>query len=520
MPNPNLFNTRQDITKNEAGGVAFKMTPEHALAQYAVTGTFYNSYYVNDSRQLERLLELLKEVSFEYVAKTAIYARQEGYMKDTPAALCAWLAANDIDLLKRVFFRVIDNPVMLRKFVQFVRSGVFGRRSFGYAPKKLINKYLTNTNYEVLFKGSIGKDPSLADVIKMTHPKPKDKTQEAFFRYVCGYDDVDLDDLPQVVQEYELFKKYLPTDIPRNVDFRFLTSLPLTKEHWKKIALTAPWHMTRMNLNTFKRYGVLDDPEIVSVIAERLQNEELIRKNKVFPYQLFITYMSIPRDEMPIEIIGALKNAVLISMNNVPDFDPEMQIAICPDVSGSMGSRIAANGQGIARYIDVAAIFTAAIKSKTNNYILLPFNHDLVNISEIIHKNDDVFSLASKIQRLCDGGTNCSVPMEYILSEYCPSKPDIIIYISDNESWIDTTSRYAKNTHMNKLWKEYKRKRNPNAKLICWDIAPYRTVQVKDNPDVLNIGGFSDRVFDIIYLFANNKLNGKYWKDIIDSIEI
>ncbi|GIU68993.1 MAG: ribonucleoprotein [Candidatus Woesearchaeota archaeon] len=518
MPNPNLFNTRHDITKNEAGGIAFKMSPEHALAQYAVTGTLYNTYYVDDKNQLEHLLELLKKVSPEFVAKTAIYARQEGYMKDVPAALCAWLAANDISLLKKVFFRVIDNPVMLRKFVQFVRSGVFGRKSFGYAPKKLINQYLTNSSFEVLFKGSIGKNPSLADVIKMTHPKPKDKTQEVFFRYICGYDDINLDDLPQVVQEYEVFKKNLPTDIPKNVDFRFLTALPLTKDHWKKIALTAPWHMTRMNLNTFKRYGVLDDPEIVSVIAERLQNEELIRKNKVFPYQLFITYMSIPRGEMPKEIIEALKRAVLISMNNVPDFDPDLQIAICPDVSGSMNSPIAANRQGIARYIDVASIFTAAIKAKTNNYIILPFNHDLMELSDI--EEDDVFTLASKIRKMCNGGTNCSLPMDFLVSKYYTGKPDIIIYISDNESWIDTDNIYRENTETNKLWKQYKQKRNPNAKLICWDIAPYKTVQVKDEPDVLNIGGFSDRIMDIIYLFINNKLEGKYWKEVIDSIDL
>ena len=32
-------------TNNEAGGRAYAFSPEHALAQYAVTGTMHNTFY-------------------------------------------------------------------------------------------------------------------------------------------------------------------------------------------------------------------------------------------------------------------------------------------------------------------------------------------------------------------------------------------------------------------------------------------------------------------------------------------
>ena len=41
-----------------------------------------------------------------------------------------------------------------------------------------------------------------------------------------------------------------------DVPSQMLTSLPLDTEAWVRIARQAPWHMTRMNLNTFARHGV------------------------------------------------------------------------------------------------------------------------------------------------------------------------------------------------------------------------------------------------------------------------
>jgi hypothetical protein len=65
-----------------------------------------------------------QRVTPELVAKTAIYCRESGRMKDMPAFLVAHLAAHDLATMTRVFPRVIDDGRMLRNFVQIVRSGV------------------------------------------------------------------------------------------------------------------------------------------------------------------------------------------------------------------------------------------------------------------------------------------------------------------------------------------------------------------------------------------------------------
>src|ERR1700678_1455299 len=67
MANTNLFAslksllTRADAT-NEAGGVAYRMPPRHALAQLAATGCFNGTYYSDGAAQLAALLQLVAAV--------------------------------------------------------------------------------------------------------------------------------------------------------------------------------------------------------------------------------------------------------------------------------------------------------------------------------------------------------------------------------------------------------------------------------------------------------------------------
>src|SRR5262249_55625351 len=83
---------------NEGGGPAYAFAPKHALAQYAVTGCLNATFYASGTEQLEKVLSLSSEVEPEFVAKTAIYARERGWMKDMPALLCAVLATRNTKL--------------------------------------------------------------------------------------------------------------------------------------------------------------------------------------------------------------------------------------------------------------------------------------------------------------------------------------------------------------------------------------------------------------------------------------
>lgn len=571
MANKRLFASQMvpaADTRNEAGGLAYKMSSEEALAQFACTGCFNGTFYSSADAQLTTMKKLVQECRPEFVAKTAVYGRKSAYMKDMPAFMLAHLLAiGELELLKHAWPHVIDNGRMLRNFVQIIRSGVLGRKSFGHAAKRLIQSYILNAPSWKLFKDSVGNDPSLADIIKMTHPNPRSVVQQNLFGYLLDKEYV-LGHLPPIVQEYELFKKNMELPVPK-VDFRMLTSLNLGTKEWIEIARTAPWHMTRMNLNTFKRHGVFDNPEMVQIIADRLRDPELIRKARAFPYQLLMAYKMVstneprrsswgwdqameakPEHATPLKIQDALRDAMEVATDNVPTImlrdeatseggiaipAAAAQLFIFPDVSGSMGQPVTGHRKGATTKMsctEVGALIAMSLLRKNPSAKVLPFDTRVHNAS--FNARDGIMQSAMSLARFGGGGTNCSLPLALLNQQQ--AKGDLVIYISDNQSWMDSSNssrggsglfllgmgqrRYdhSHGTSTMDEWRIFK-KRNPQAKMVCIDLAPNDSVQAPNTPDILNIGGFSDTVFDVLSKFVQGQGAG-YWTKTIEAIDL
>lgn len=521
MANKSLFQTVKGLftppanTVNEAGGTAYKLSPKNALAQYAATGCFSNTFYADASEQLEKVLELTKELDAEFIAKVAIYSREKGFMKDMPALLVAVLSTKDKALLERVFPRVIDNGKMLRNFVQIMRSGAVGRKSLGSLPKRLVREWFENRKAETIFKQSVGQSPSLADILKMVHPKPQDAEKEALYGYFIGRN-VDSDKLPEIVKAFEKFKRKDSEEIPA-IPFQMLTALSLSTKDWTEIARNAAWQMTRMNLNTFQRHGVFQDKEMVSVIANRLRDREAIKRAKVFPYQLLVAHSAaLQNREIPREITEALQDAMEIATENVPAINGK--VYVLPDVSGSMSSPVTGyrkSATSTIRCIDVAGLVASAILRKNPTAEVLPFENNVVDIA--LNPRDSVMTNAQKLASIGGGGTNCSAPLSKL--NKAKAQGDLVIYVSDNESWIDSKRTWNSGTETMKQWNEFK-SRNKDAKLVCIDIQPNATTQGQERADILNVGGFSDQVFTLISEFANGTMDANHWVGVIEKVEL
>ena len=523
MANSEIFSSHNSIaatdTINEAGGVAYSLDDRSALAQYIMTGVFSDTFYSQAKYQAKIIVELINKIDdHEFVGKLAVYGRKNGFMKDTPAFLLAWLASkshkNAQKILRKTFPIVIDNGKMLRNFVQIIRSGVFGRKSLGSLPKKLIQNWFKNHDANYIFNNSIGKNPSLQDVIKLSHPNPNNLEKDALFGYLLDKD-YKFNNLPSLVKEYITYKAGDTQNIP-NIPFQFLSSLDLPEDAWKTIALNGGWHMVRMNLNTFARHNVYEDKNIVNAIADKLRDEDTIKKSKVFPYQLLTTFQNVK--DIPSEITLALQDAMEIATQNVPVLSGN--VFILPDTSGSMGSSVTGYRNGIeskTRCIDVAGLMASCILRNNPNAKVIPFAENVKHIA--LNSRDSVMTNAQRLANLGGGGTNCSAPLEEILK--CKYDVDTIIYISDYESWMDADEKsfqnYYQTTSSMEIWNKIK-KRNKNAKCVCIDVTPSTTTQLKTSKDILNIGGFSDQVFNVINGFVNNI--DKTIVNIINDIEI
>lgn len=504
---------------NSAGGLAYSASAKETLAQYVATGCLGSTFYASDEEQLDKILELAKGLDPEYVAKVALYARRSAFMKDTPALLLAHLTTRGptgLAALKAAFPLVLDNPKMVRTFVQIMKSGKVGRKSFGTAPKKLIEAWFAARSDAQLIRAT-GDKPSIADVVKMVHPKPATDARKETYAWLVGKK-FDLEKADSLLQEYEAWKKDPSRPVP-DVPFLMLTNTKLSKEQWKAIARTASWQTVRMNLNTFMRHGVFEDSETVKLLADRLRDPKEIARARVFPYQLLVAYRHTTDVPMPLKI--ALQDALDVATANVPAF--EGTVAVFPDVSGSMDSPVTGNRKGATTVVkcrDVAALVAATILRRNPEAIVLPFKEDIVRLN--INPRDSVVTIAEQIAKCGSGGTNCSAPLKAI--NHQKRKIDTVIYVSDNESWMDTkvalnqfvTGHTSSATATMVEW-EALRARNPKAKMVCIDLAPNGSRQAPTREDILNVGGFSDEVFTIMTEFA--KGSGKdHWVKKIEAL--
>ena len=499
------------LARNTHGAPAYALEARHQLAQLAMTGTLNRTFYASGAAQLADVTALLPKVDPEFVAKAAIYARTKGHMKDSPALLLAALSSIDSRVFAKAFPRVVDNGKMLRTFVQIMRSGATGRKSLGSRPKRMVEAWLNTASDAQILRAAVGQQPSLADVIKMVHPKPPTAERQALYAYLIGKP-YDVGKVPEAILAFEAFKRDASHPVP-DVPFQMLTALELTPMHWAAIARSAGWQMLRMNLNTFDRQCVFALPGMTGEIAARLKDEREIKRSRVLPYQLMTAYMAASKD-VPLQVREALQDAMEVAINNVPAVAGS--VVICPDVSGSMASPATGYRKGATsavRCIDVAALVAAAMLRANRQARVLPFENDVVSVE--LNPRDTVLTNAAKLAAVGGGGTNCSAPLALLNRER--AKVDFVMFISDNQSWVD--ARTAERTGLMTEWTKLKRA-NPHAKLVCIDIQPYGTTQAPERDDVLNVGGFSAAVFEVMAAYAAGNLGPEHWVGEIEKIAL
>jgi len=497
--------------RNEEGAPAYTRTPRQALAQMAATGCLNSTFYATAEDQLEGVLGLAEAAAPEFVAKTAVYCRERGLMKDMPALLLAVLSRRDPRLMDRVFDRVVDSPRMVRTFVQIVRSGMTGRKSLGSAPKRCVRRWLDQRTGAALFAASVGASPSIADIVRLVRPKPATREREALYGYLIGRA-VAHELLPEVVRQFEAYKTGDRATVPE-VPFQMLTALDLDRRGWTEIARRGSWQMTRMNLNTFARHGVFQDPDVTALVAARMRDASEIARSRVLPYQLLAAARSAGPN-VPASVRAAVEDAMELAISNVPAIDG--QIYICPDVSGSMQSPVTGYRKGATttvRCVDVAALVAAAFLRQNPGAVVLPFSDSVV--SHRLSPRDSVMTNAAHLGSIVGGGTCVSAPLAGLNRGH--ARGDLMVIVSDNQSWVDGSG--GRGTATMREWNRF-RERSPQARLVLLDLQPHTTTQVVDREDVLNIGGFSDQVFRVIADFSAGRLHADHWVRAIEAEQI
>ncbi len=133
-----------------------------------------------------------------------------------------------------------------------------------------------------------------------------------------------------------------------------------------------------------------------------------------------------------------------------------------------------------------------------------------------LNPRDTVMTNAAKLATIGGGGTNCSAPIVQLVAREGQGRSGGVRL---GQRVLGGRAAHGGGTGLMQAWEKLKAI-NPQAKLVCIDIQPYTTTQAAERADILNVGGFSDAVFEVIANFAKGQMGADHWVGEIEKIEL
>jgi 60 kDa SS-A/Ro ribonucleoprotein len=179
------------------------------------------------------------------------------------------------------------------------------------------------------------------------------------------------------------------------------------------------------------------------------------------------------------------------------------------------------------RCVEVAALFAAAILRRNPDSVVVPF--DTRSYEAHVDPSDSILSLAERLAKYGGGGTDCSLPLAKANRDFRHRMFAGCVLVSDTESWVYRNRVFGFGQHgssgVMSEWQEFVKNQvhlhkgdETGPRLVCIDVQPYTTSQAPDRSDILNIGGFSDAVLEVVDAFLRND-TGRFLSEI-EAIEV
>jgi len=473
--------TKPNITVNEAGGQAYRKTPETEFLSLILTSFVEDQFYRSSSDALKRLKELMDKLDPLFVAKAAIYARHEYGMRSITHVIASEIAkkVSGTSWGKNFYERVINRPDDMTEIMSYYLSNNTdannpkfpGSLKKGFA--KAFDKF---DQYQLGKYKSSNKSVKLVDVVNIVHPVPTERNKEALALLINndlkseGTWEAMLSKAGQVAENEEELSQ-------------------MKSDAWEQLVTTRKIGYFALLRNL--RNIINQAPHITDQVCNLLQDERLIKNSKVLPFRFSTAYDEMLRFADATngrKIISALDKAVEISLSNIPQFDGETLLVV--DTSGSMGGRPS----------EIASVFAASFM-KRNNCDAMKFD----NFASYVQYNplNPVFELG-KIFRFSGGGTNFK---DIFLK--ANKKYDRVIILSDMQGWIGGTSPVRE-------FNKYKNKFRANPFVYSWDLTGHSTSQFPEQ-NIFCLSGFNDNSFKTM---ANLEIDKHYLVNEINKIEL
>ncbi|SFE55560.1 TROVE domain-containing protein [Chitinophaga sp. CF118] len=481
----------QSVINNE-GAKVYKLTPEMELYSSVVTSALQDQFYEGDTTRVERIRSLITRNDPAYVAKLAIYARENMYLRSIPIVLAVELAKvhTGDSLVSKTVSRIVQRADEITELLSYYAlANVRTDRKKLHRLSKQLQKGLSlafNKFDEYQFaKYNRDTEISLRDALFLVHPKAKDETQQSLFNKI-------VDNELEVPYTWETALS-AAGQVKYDSGKEKLLAVRVTWEGLidsRKLGYMA----TMRNLRNMLENNI-SDAHVYKVCAQ-LTDETAVLKSKQLPFRFLAAYRELKK--VPHGLTGyvqeALETALKLSVQNLHGFDNRTRVVIACDVSGSMQQPVSAKSKIL--YYDIGLMLGMLLQYKCHHVVSGIFGDTWKTVS--LSRNSILSNVDAFYKR--EGEVGYSTNGYKVLEDLVARRyvADKIMLFTDCQMW-DSTSGNTNNANtLNAQWQLYK-KIAPEAKLYLFDLAGHGAIPLNiREQNVYLIAGWSDKVFEVM----------------------
>lgn len=516
--------------ENNADGFAWAVDDWTRLDRFLLLGSEGGTYYVTEQeltiRNAEAVLRCVKANGprvVDYVVEVSEGGRAP---KNDPALFVLAMAAGEGDretrrLALEALPRVARIGTHLFHFLEFSKAFRGWGRGLREAVAAWYNeKEVDKLAYQVV-KYRQRDGWTHRDVLRLAHPKPPSDVHQQLYAWLVGKENFNYDQAKwpnvvlgfldahqcrpcspkhqaQIVQKYGLTREMVPND--------WLTA----PDVWRALLVKMPLTAMIRNLGNMSKIGLLTagNWDAIDQVTGKLEDTEYLRKSRIHPLSVLAalnTYSSghgfrgKGQWEPVPQVVDALDAAFYTAFGNVEPTGQSWLLAL--DISGSMtGGDIAGVG-GITPRVGSAAmaLVTANVEPR---HTFVGFSRGLMTLN--ISPRQRLDDVCRYLSGFPFGGTDCALPMIWVLENKV--FVDTFVVYTDSETW-------AGRIHPAQALDEYRRKVNPNAKLVVVGMVSNGfSIADPDDIGMLDVVGFDTATPNVIGQFSAsiNELTQKW----------
>ena len=507
------FALSPERTVNREGFPAFKRDWKEQYLQMLLCNTMSNTFYASAQELCKDAIDLHRYAADEdpfFMARSLIYARNEGFMRLQPIVGLAVLSQVSPSLFERVFPRVVRIVPDLVEFALALEA--LGRGQGGRAVKRAASHFLNGLDeYAVMKYAGAGRGYALRDLLRVFHPKAANDDANRLFAYAAGkldWNSVPEGGLPKL-RAFEALKRLGDGESERACELIRAGRLPdnvvtgvtqATADVWRALLPDMPLFSLLRHLVTLQRAGVLGE-EKNDFVASRLTDPEAIRRAKILPFRFAQAWQQLRGDDSDCHrhwylawiqpqsgkaeqlsqpvckmdwLLEALEQAVDASVACMPDLPG--RTAVMLDISGSM--------QG--QYLAAGSVLALSLLKKTGGRgRFMLFDTECEDVR--VEADEPILRAAGRIY--ARGGTDTGVCLERMIAQN--DRCDTLIIVTDEQQ--NAGSPFYKRL------RDYRYKVNKDARAFVVDVSPYGSAMTPPSDGkTWYCFGWSDQVVSFI----------------------